>query len=94
MGMSMHDRYYEPEDDEYGDMDEYVADWVKFEMRDGGWCDPKEPSNFGEAVGQLQLREELSCWDDCTPAEKEQITAYWKDIANTLAEEAFYERNY
>lgn len=90
----MHDRYYEPEDDDYDDMDEYIADWVQFEMREGGYCDPKESSNFGEACGELGLREDLAKWDDCTPAEKEQIRAYWEDLAYKLAEEAFYERNY
>ena len=39
MSMNMEDRYYEPEDDDYEDMEEYIEDYVKFEMRKGGDLD-------------------------------------------------------
>ena len=91
MGMSMHDRYYEPEDDEYDDIDDYIADWVQFEMREGGWCDPKESGNFYEACSQLSLREDLGSWEEATPIEKQLIHDYWVDVAQHLAEEAYYE---
>ena len=90
MGTSMHDRYYEPEDDDSDDIDEYVADWIEFESRDGGDLDPKLPQNFYEAVCELGLREDLETYDDCTEAEKEQIRAYMIDLGEHLATESFY----
>jgi hypothetical protein len=93
MGMSMHDRYYEPEDDN-DDIDEYIADWIQFESREGGYIDPKESTNFAEALGELGMREDIASWDDCTEAEKEQITAYWLEIGERLATDAYYDRNY
>lgn len=92
MGMYTEDRYYEPEDDDNDDLDEYVSDWVQFEMREGGYCDPKDDTNFYEATSQLGLREDLENWDDCTEEEKALITQYWLDCAHTLAEESYYER--
>jgi hypothetical protein len=94
MGMSMHDRYYEPEDDDNEDMDEWMADWIKFESREGGYIDPKEGTNFAEALGELGMREDIAQWDDCTEAEKAQIVAYWLDMGEKLAEDAYYDRNY
>ena len=94
MSTSMHDRYYEPEDDDYDDIDDYVANWVEFESREGGNIDPKDPQNFYEAVGELGLREDLASWEDCTEAEREQIKAYWLEMGERLATDAFYDRNY
>jgi len=90
MGTSMHDRYYEPEDDDSDDIDEYIADWIEFESRDGGALDPKLLNNFYEAVCELELREDLGSWEDCTEAEKEQIRAYMIDLGEHLATESFY----
>ena len=94
MGMSMHDRYYEPEDDDNDDLDEYVADWIQFESREGGYIDPKECMNFAEALGELGMREDIAQWEDCTEAEKEQIRVYWLEMGEKLATDAFYDRNY
>ena len=93
MGMSMHDRYYEPEDDDSDELDEYVSDWIEFESREGGELDPKSSSYFFEAVGELQLREEIESWYDCTDAEKEQIKAYLYDLVERIATESFYDGN-
>lgn len=90
MTMSMHDRYYEPEDDDYEDMEDYIEDYVKFEMRKGGDLDPMEADNFAEAVSQLGLPEELVSWDDATQEQKDAITEYWEDIARTLGEESYF----
>ena len=90
MGMSMHDRYYEPEDDDSADLDEYVHDWIAFESREGGDLDPKLPQNFYEAICELGLREDLESWEDCTEAEKASITAYMLDLGEHLATESFY----
>ena len=90
--MFRHERYYEPEDDDSADLDEYVADWIEFESREGGELDPRSSSYFFEAVGQLQLREEIESWDDCTDAEKEQIMAYLLDLGEHIATESFYDR--
>jgi len=84
----MHDRYYEPEDSD--DIDEYIADWIEFESREGGYLDPKLPQNFYEAVCELGLREDLESWEDCTEAEKAQILAYMLDLGEHLATESFY----
>lgn len=91
MGMNMHDRYYEPEDDDSVDLEEYVQDWIEYESREGGELDPKSSSYFLEAVGQLQLREEIESWDDCTDAEKEQVMAYLLDLGERIATESFYD---
>ena len=50
--------------------------------------------NFAEALGELGMREDIAQWDDCTEAEKEQITAYWLEMGERLATDAFYDRNY
>jgi hypothetical protein len=90
--MSMHteDRYYEPEDDDYEDMDEYIEDYVQFEMRKGGDFDPTEESNFLEGASQLGMPEELEKWEDATREQKEQITQYWEDIARSAGEESYF----
>ena len=90
MGTSMHDRYYEPPEDDYEDMEDYIEDYVKFEMRKGGDLDPSEESNFLEAVSQLGLPEELISWDDATQEQKDAITEYWEDIARNLGEESYF----
>lgn len=92
MGMSMHDRYYEPEDDPADDIDDYIVDWIKFETRPGGYLDPRENTDlFFEAVCQLQLREDIATYDDCTEAEQAQIMAYVLDVGEHLATESFYD---
>ena len=88
MGMSMHDRYYEPEDGD--DIDEYIADWIEFESREGGDLDPRLPQNFYEAVCELGLREDLETYEDCTEAEKASILAYMLDLGERLATDSFY----
>jgi hypothetical protein len=92
--MSMHDRYYEPEDDGDDDIDDWVSDWIKFESRNGGKIDPKSENNFAEAVGELALREDIAQWEDCTEAEKIQITEYWLNMGEKLGTDAYYDRNY
>ncbi len=84
----MHDRYYEPEDGD--DIDEYVADWIEFESREGGDLDPRKSQNFYEAVCELGLREDLETYDDCTEAEKASILAYMLDLGERLATDSFY----
>ena len=91
--MFRHERYYEPEDDDSDDLDEYVADWIEYESRDGGELDPRASSYFFEAVGQLQLREEIESYDDCTEIEKEQIKMYLYDLIERIATESFYDGN-
>jgi hypothetical protein len=90
MGTSMHDRYYEPPEDDYEDMEEYIEDYVKFEMRKGGDLDPSEESNFLEAVSECGLPEELERWEDANEDQRAQITQYWDDIARTLGEESYF----
>lgn len=93
MGMSMHDRYYEPEDDPADDIDDYISEWMEFEQRPGGYLDPKENTDlFFEAVGELQLREDIESWDECTEDEKKQIMEYFLDIGEHVATESFYEQ--
>lgn len=91
MGMSMHDRYYEPEDDDYEELEDYVEDYVKFEMRKGGDLDPTEQGNFCEAVSQLGLPEELENWEDATEEQKEAVIEYWEDVARFKGEESYYD---
>lgn len=88
--MSMHDRYYEPPEDDYEDMEDYIEDYVKFEMRKGGDLDPMEPSNFCEAVSQLGLPEELENWEQATQEQKDAIIEYWDGVARYLGEESYF----
>ena len=90
MRMTMEDRYYEPEDDDYEDMEDYVSDYVAFETREGGDFDPKESSNFNEAVSQLGFPEELERWEDATPEQRAAIVEYWEDVARHCGEESYF----
>lgn len=89
--MSMHDRYYEPEDDDSDDLDDYVSDYVKEKMADGESLDPKDLHNFCEAVSELGFPEELESWEDATPEQKTAIIGYWEDIAKKRGEDAYYD---
>jgi hypothetical protein len=88
--MNMHDRYYEPEDDDYEDMEEYVSDYITEEMAEGGDLDPKESGNFNEAVSQLGYPEELEKWEDATPEQQAAIVQYWEDIARSRGEDSYF----
>ena len=90
MSMNMHDRYYEPEDDDYEDMEEYIEDYVKFEMRKGGDLDPTEQGNFCEAVSECGLPEELENWEDATEDQKALVIQYWEDIARSRGEDSYF----
>ncbi len=90
MGMNMHDRYYEPPEDDYEDMDEYIEDYVAFEMRKGGDLDPTEECNFGEAVSEMGLPEELERWEDATPEQQAKVVEYWESVARHLGEESYF----
>ena len=89
--MNYEDRYYEPEDDDYEDMDGYVQDWIGYEIREGGICDPRIPSNFHEACAELGLREELECWEDANEDERKQVIEYWESIARYKGEESYFD---
>lgn len=88
--MSMHDRYYEPEDDDYEDMEEYIEDYVKFEMRKGGDLDPMEQGNFCEAVSECGLPEELENWEDASEDQQAKVIEYWEGVARHLGEESYF----
>ena len=90
MTMNMHDRYYEPADDDYEDMDGYIEDYAKFEMRKGGDLDPMEPSNFAEAVSECGLPEELESWEDANEDQRAQVIEYWEGVARYLGEESYF----
>lgn len=90
MGMSMHDRYYEPPDDDYEDMDDYIDDWIQFELRPGGALDPNDDINFAEACCEMQLREDLEKFEDCTPEEKEKVIGYLQDLGRYLGEQSYF----
>jgi hypothetical protein len=92
MGMSMHDRYYEPEDDDKEDIDDYISDYVKFEMRKGGDLDPRNTANFMEAASELGFSEDLIDWDNATVEEQEKVEQYWEDIAKSRAEESYFDQ--
>lgn len=92
MGMSMHDRYYEPEDDDIEELESYVSDYVEFEMRKGGNLDPTDQSNFLEAVSECGLPEELENWEDASEDQRKLVYAYWEDIAHRRAEDSYYEQ--
>ena len=90
MSTNHEDRYYEPEDDDYEDMEEYVIDYVKFEMRKGGDLDPSEQGNFLEASSELGFPEDLENWEDATPEQQSKIVEYWEDIAQNRGEDSYF----
>lgn len=90
MSMNMEDRYYEPEDDDYEDMEEYIEDYVQFEMRKGGDLDPMHPSNFWEASSELGFPEELINWEDATEEQQKQVVEYWENIARSRGEDSYF----
>jgi acyl-CoA reductase-like NAD-dependent aldehyde dehydrogenase len=85
------DRYYEPEDDDYEDLEDYVSDYIAEEMAEGGDLDPKELHNFCEAVSELGFPEELENWADATPEQRAAVVEYWEDIARKRGEESYYD---
>lgn len=90
MGMNMHDRYYEPPEDDYEDMEEYIQDWIEFELRPNGVLDPNDDHNFAEACCEMGLREDLERYEDCTPEEKEKVLEYMRQIGLYLGEESYF----
>jgi hypothetical protein len=74
------------------DLEDFVTDWVKYETRPNGICYAKDRANFVEALRELQLREEIETWEDCTPLEQTLIEGFWLVQAHKLAEEAYYDR--
>ena len=52
----MHDRYYEPEDDDYHDqLEEEIYDLVKNDPK----YDPADMSNMGEAIAQESTKQDI-----------------------------------
>lgn len=90
MSTNYEDRYYEPEDDDYDDIDEYISDYVKYEMRKGGDLDPRNTANFMEAASELGFSEDLIDWDNATAEEQEKIEQYWEDVAKSRAEDSYF----
>ena len=90
MSTNYEDRYYEPEDNDYDDIDEYISDYVKFEMRKGGDLDPRNTANFMEAASELGFSEDLIDWDNATVEEQEKVEQYWEDIAKYRAEDSYF----
>lgn len=90
MSTNYEDRYYEPEDDDYDDIDEYISDYVKFEMRRGGDLDPRNTANFMEAASELGFSEDLIDWDNATVEEQKKVEQYWEDIAKSRAEDSYF----
>lgn len=88
--MNTEDRYYEPEDNDYDDIDDYISDYARYEMRRGGDLDPTEQGNFCEAVSQLGLPEELENWEDATPEQQALVIEYWEDVAQHRGEESYF----
>lgn len=65
--MSMHDRYYEPEDSmdgsEWREIQESIAEEL---IAPGGSCDWRDPEMFGEAMSECGYDEDW--WIDTVPA--------------------------
>ena len=90
--MYNNNNYYEPEDGEDPEeIDSYVDDYMKYEMRKGGDLDPTEQGNFCEASSELGFPEELVNWEDATPEQQAQVFAYYEDIARSRGEESYYD---
>ena len=92
MGTSMHDRYYEPEDNDQdsAEYEEFIVDWVHYEMREGGRCYPYGQINFGEYLSETGQDDKAI--EDATEADKQGSIQYWDQVATMFAEEAWYDR--
>lgn len=92
--MSMHDRYYEPEDSmdvgEWMEIQEEIAEEL---IAPGGSCDWRDPLMFGEAMGECGYDEEW--WIDDVPAEALiKIKDYCWSCAMYKANEIMQDRGY
>jgi hypothetical protein len=94
MGMSMHDRYYEPEDSmdasEWGECQESIAEDL---IKPGGSCYWKDSEMFAEAMGECGYDEEW--WiEDVPPEALVKIKEYcWECAmhrANSIMEDGGY----
>ena len=80
------DRYYEPEDDDFDEEAYYEA--VDSLLAKDGQCYWANESNWYEALSQLEIDEDYE--PDSAPAEViDKVKAYWKEIAENMAEGDF-----
>ena len=94
MGMSMHDRYYEPEDNmdagEWREIQEGIAEEL---IAPGGSCDWRDSEMFGEAMSECGYDEEW--WIDTVPPEAlVKIKEYCWECAMYRANSIMEDRGY
>ena len=91
MGMSMHDRYYEPEDDGYPDDWDYKVEQYAFEMLADEY-NYREPYNWAEGLSECGYDEENYPTPSHAPVSViEKVSVYWYDIAFEKAKEYYEE---
>lgn len=92
--MSMHDRYYEPEDSmdgsEWREIQESIAEEL---IAPGGSCDWRDPEMFGEAMSECGYDEDW--WIDTVPAfALAKIKEYCWEVAMYKADSIMQDRGY
>lgn len=88
--MTLHDRYYEPDDDIYdGDYDYdkavYIARSIKDYMSEGGDLYPFTQTNFGEALSECGYEDKLV--SEATETDKKVAIEYFFKIATKWSED-------
>jgi hypothetical protein len=92
MGMSLHDRYYEPDDDGYPDDWDWKVEQYAFEMLEDEY-NYREPYNWAEGLGECGYDDSIYPTPSHAPVEViEKVSVYWYDIAFMKATE-YYEEN-
>ena len=88
--MTLHDRYYEPDEEIYdGDYDYdkevYIAQSVKEYMAEGAELYPFDQHNFGEALSESGLEDKFVL--DATEEDKKVAIEYFFKIATQWSED-------
>lgn len=92
MGMSLHDRYYEPEDDGYPDDFDAKVERYAFEMLEDEY-NYHEAHNWYEGLGECGYDDSIYPTPSHAPVEVvEKVSQYWYDLAMRKATE-YYEEN-
>ena len=94
MGMSMHDRYYEPEDDGYPDDFDWKIEQYAFELLEDKF-NMHKPFNWAEGLSECGYDEEQYPTPSHAPVEViDKVSEYWYDVAFARATEYYEEHPY
>lgn len=89
----MHDRYYEPEDDDLDAQYEALEEHIEEMVGEGGECEWSDPEIFYEALSQCGIDEgegeERLTPENCSLDVRSKVQAYAYKVAKYLAEQRY-----